>query len=49
MPKGKLLSNVQRASLLALPHADEEQLIGQYYTFSDHDLAVIRNQRGADN
>jgi TnpA family transposase len=49
MPKGKLLSNIQRAALTALPRANEEILIGQYYTFSEQDLAAIRKQRGAEN
>ncbi|MEP7288455.1 MAG: Tn3 family transposase [Chloroflexota bacterium] len=49
MPKGKLLSNIQRAALTALPRANEEILIGQHYTFSEQDLAAIRKQRGVEN
>ena len=49
MPQGKLLSNVQRSALMALPRANEDILIGQYYTFSEGDLAAIRKQRGPEN
>jgi len=47
MPRRSILSTAERESLLALPDA-EAQLI-RYYTFSEHELAIIRQHRGGAN
>jgi len=47
MPRRPVLSSAERESLLALPNT-EDQLI-RHYTFSESDLAIIRQHRGAAN
>lgn len=47
MPRRSIWSAAERESLLALP-ADEDELIRQY-TFSESDLAMIRQRRGDTN
>ena len=47
MPRRPILSAAERESLLALPDAKDDLI--RYYTFSDTDLAVIRQGRGPAN
>ena len=47
MPRRSILSATERESLLALPDAKDELI--RLYTFSDADLAIIRQRRGAAN
>jgi hypothetical protein len=47
MPRRQLLTSAQREELLAFP-TEEADLI-PHYTFSMHDLAVIRRCRGDHN
>ncbi|MGD2092023.1 MAG: Tn3 family transposase [Candidatus Aminicenantes bacterium] len=47
MPRRSLFTASERAKLLAFPSTDNELM--QYYTFSDTDLAVIRQRRGNHN
>jgi TnpA family transposase len=47
MPRRSLLSSTERESLLALPENQDELI--RYYSFSDTDLAVINQHRGAAN
>ena len=47
MPRRSLLTPTERASLLAFPATDDELI--RYYTFSEPDLAVIRQRRGDHN
>ena len=49
MPRPYLLSPSQRKMILALPQAHETRLLARFYTFSDHDLTLIRQQRGEIN
>lgn len=47
MPRRTLLTTVQQETLLAFPVSDVE--IARYYTFDEHDLAIIRRRRGVHN
>ena len=47
MPRRSLLTPTERASLLAFPTTDDELI--RHYTFSEPDLAVIRQRRGHHN
>jgi len=47
MPRRSILSTVERDSLLSMPEARDELI--RHYTFSENDLAIIRQHRGAAN
>ena len=47
MPRRSILSATEREGLLAIPTAGDELI--RLYTFSDTDLALIRQRRGAQN
>ena len=47
MPRRRLLADAERAELLAFPTTDDELI--RLYTFSEADLAVIRQRRGGHN
>jgi TnpA family transposase len=47
MPRRSVLSNEQRATLLALP--DDETLLVQHWTMNQDDLAVIVRRRRSHN
>ncbi len=47
MPRRSLLTPAERASLLAFPTTDDELI--RHYTFSEFDLASIRQRRGNHN
>ena len=47
MPRRNLLMSAERASLLAFPTTDDELI--RHYTFSESDLAAIRQRRGNHN
>lgn len=47
MPRRSILSAIERESLLAIPTARDELI--RLYTFSEVDLALIRQHRGAQN
>lgn len=47
MPRRSLLSDTERDSLLVLPESHDELI--QQYSFTDADLALIRQRRGAAN
>jgi len=47
MPRRSILSATEREGLLAIPTASDELI--RLYTFSDTDLALIRQHRGAQN
>ena len=47
MPRRSILSAAEREGLLALPDTKEELI--RHYTFSEGDLSVIRQRRGAAN
>jgi TnpA family transposase len=47
MPRRSILSAAERESLLALPEATDELI--RHYTFSESDLALIRQRRGPAN
>lgn len=47
MPRRSILSAAERASLLALPDAEDELI--RYYTFTETDLSLIRQRRGDAN
>ncbi|MFN8608580.1 MAG: DUF4158 domain-containing protein [Vulcanimicrobiota bacterium] len=47
VPRRSLLTLAERQSLLAFPEARED--LALHYTFSDSDLAVIRQHRGGQN
>lgn len=49
MPRPRLLSEQQRARLLALPEVHEVRLILRYYTFSKRDLQIIARQNHPAN
>lgn len=49
MARRELLSPSQRKMILALPQAHETRLLARFYTFSDQDLILIRQQRGKSN
>ncbi|CAB3805430.1 Tn3 family transposase TnShfr1 [Pararobbsia alpina] len=47
MPRRSILSAAERASLLALPDAEDEVI--RHYSFSETDLSLIRQRRGDAN
>jgi hypothetical protein len=47
MPRRSILSAAERESLLALPDTNEELI--RHYTFSESDLSIINQRRGAAN
>lgn len=47
MPRRRLLTPSERASLLAFPTSDDELI--RYYTFTESDLSAIRQRRGNQN
>ena len=47
MPRRSLLTPAERASLLAFPTTDDELI--RHYTFTEPDLAAIRQRRGSQN
>ncbi len=47
MPRRRLLTSAERASLLAFPTSDDELI--RHYTFTESDLAAIRQRRGSHN
>lgn len=47
MPRRSILSGPERDSLLAIPESTQELI--RLYTFSESDLALIRQHRGAAN
>ncbi len=47
MPRRSLLTSTERLALLAFPLTEDEMI--RYYTFSEADLAVIRQHRGGQN
>jgi len=47
MPRRSILSATERESLLAVPDAQDDLI--RHYTFSESDLSVIRQHRGAAN
>ena len=47
MPRRSILSAVERESLLAMPDNDEDLI--RHYTFSESDLSIIGQHRGASN
>ena len=47
MPRRTVLSSSERESLFALP--DNQKDLIQQYTFSESDLSIIRQHRGAAN
>lgn len=49
MPTRELLSPAQRAQMLRLPDDLSDQLLARYYTFSDDDLALIKQRRRNQN
>ena len=47
MPRRSILSAAERESLLALPATNDELI--RHYTFSESDLPLINQRRGAAN
>lgn len=47
MPRRSILSATERTSLLSMPQAQDDLI--RLYTFSDTDLALIRQRRGNTN
>lgn len=47
MPRRSILSASERDSLLAMPDTRDDLI--RYYTFSETDLSIIRQHRGAEN
>ena len=47
MPRRSLLTPAERASFLAFPTTDDDLI--RHYTFSEFDLASIRQRRGHHN
>ena len=47
MPRRSVLTPAERSGLLAFPNTDDEFV--RYYTFSESDLAAIRQRRGKHN
>jgi len=47
MPRRSILSAAERDSLIALPESQDELI--RRYTFSETDLSIIRQHRGAEN
>ncbi len=46
MARRSILSATERDNLIALPNDD---LVIQYYTFNESDLAIIQQHRGSEN
>jgi Domain of unknown function (DUF4158) len=49
MATRELLSPAQRAQMLCIPEDLSDQLLARYYTFSDDDLALIKQRRRLKN
>lgn len=49
MATRELLSPAQRAQMLCIPDDLSDQLLARYYTFSDDDLALIKQRRRPQN
>src|SRR5215469_16959217 len=49
MATRELLSPAQRAQMLCIPNDLSDQLLARYYTFSDDDLALIKQRRRPQN
>lgn len=49
MATRELLSPAQRAQMLCIPDDLSDQLLARYYTFSDEDLALIKQRRRPKN
>jgi TnpA family transposase len=49
MATRELLSPAQRAQMLCIPDDLNDQLLARYYTFSDDDLALIKQRRRPQN
>jgi TnpA family transposase len=47
MPRRSILSATERAALLVFPATDDELI--RHYTFTESDLAAIRQRRGRQN
>ena len=47
MPRRSVMTPAERAGLLAFPNTDDAFV--RYYTFSECDLAAIRQRRGKHN
>ena len=47
MPRRSILSATEREDLIAFPDSQDDLI--QHYTFSDTDVAIIRQRRGAEN
>jgi DNA-binding phage protein len=47
MPRRRILTSVERASLLAVPAAEADRI--RHFSLSEGDLSVIRQRRGAHN
>ena len=47
MPRRSILSVIERDSLLAIPDTQDELI--RLYAFSEHDLSIIKQHRGAAN
>ena len=47
MPSRSVMTPAERAGLLAFPNTDD--VFVRYYTFSESDLAAIRQRRGKHN
>ena len=47
MPRRNVMTPAERAGLLAFPNTDDAFV--RYYTFSESDLAAIRQRRGKHN
>lgn len=47
MPRRSVMTRAERAGLLAFPNTDDAFV--RYYTFSESDLAAIRQRRGKHN
>ena len=49
MATRKLLSPALRAQMLCIPDNLSDQLLARYYTFSNDDLALIKQRRRPQN
>ncbi len=47
MPRRSILSSIERLALLCIPETQDELI--KYYTFSETDLSLIQQHRGAAN
>jgi TnpA family transposase len=47
MPRRSILSVIERDSLLAIPDTQDDLI--RLYTFSEHDLSIIKQHRGSAN